>query len=227
MTGREFVESLWSRYHDELEGPVIAIRKALAELDPASPEFVGLMQRQAKKELAHAVAFTKALLQYDELEPHERYDVAEQAADEYKHYALIKDYLDSRGVADDIPAQAYDGYFGQFLTGDVRAFRLCNIAEKSAVVFMVHLRDVTPDPVVRQLAKDIVDDEEGHEDLVMDKLARFAEDAGNREFLENMFVQSWSSQKEGVIREGRELGVDVDGILRRFEARAAGRPTDP
>ena len=34
MTGREFVESLWSRYHDELEGPVIAIRKALAELDP-------------------------------------------------------------------------------------------------------------------------------------------------------------------------------------------------
>ena len=223
MTGREFVESLWSRYHDELEGPVIAIRKALAELDPRSPEFVGLMQRQAKKELAHGVAFTKALLQYGELEPHERAHMAEQAADEYRHYALIKDYLTGRGAADDIPAEAYDGYFGQFLTGDVRAFRLCNIAEKSAVVFMQHLRDVTPDPVVRQLAKDIVDDEEGHEDLVMEKLARFAEDPANREFLENMFVQSWSSQKEGVIREGRELGVDVDGILQRFDGPAAGR----
>jgi len=223
MTGREFVESLWSRYHDELEGPVIAIRKALAELDPQSPEFVGLMQRQAKKELAHAVAFTKALLQYDELEPHERASVAEQAADEYKHYALIKDYLTGRGAADDVPAEAYDGYFGQFLTGDVRAFRLCNIAEKSAVVFMEHMRDVTPDPVVRQLARDIVDDEEGHEDMVMDKLARFAEDPRNREFLENMFVQSWTSQKEGVIREGRELGVDVDSILDRFKARVAGR----
>ncbi|MDE0035246.1 MAG: ferritin-like domain-containing protein [Deltaproteobacteria bacterium] len=223
MTGREFVESLWSRYHDELEGPVIAIRKALAELDPQSPEFVGLMQRQAKKELAHAVAFTKALLQYGELEPHERASVAEQAADEYKHYALIKDYLTGRGAADDIPAEAYDGYFGQFLTGDVRAFRLCNIAEKSAVVFMEHMRDVTPDPVVRQLAKDIVDDEEGHEDMVMEKLARFAEDPGNREFLENMFVQSWTSQKEGVIREGRELGIDVDAILDRFKARVSGR----
>ncbi len=225
MTGREFVESLWSRYHDELEGPVIAIRKALAELDPRTPEFVALMQRQAKKELAHGVAFTRALLQYGELEPHERAHVAEQAADEYKHYALITDYLDGRDAADDVPADAYDGYFGQFLTGDVRAFRLCNIAEKSAVVFMQHLRDVTPDPVVRQLAKDIVDDEEGHEDMVMKKLARFAEDAGNREFLENMFVQSWGSQKEGVIREGRDLGVDVDGILRDFKPRAATDPT--
>ena len=225
MTGREFVESLWSRYHDELEGPVIAIRKALAELDPRTPEFIALMQRQAKKELAHGVAFTRALLQYGELEPHERAQVAEQAADEYKHYALIKDYLDSRDAADDVPADAYDGYFGQFLTGDVRAFRLCNIAEKSAVVFMQHLRDVTPDPVVRQLAKDIVDDEEGHEDMVMEKLGRFAEDAGNREFLENMFVQSWGSQKEGVIREGRDLGVDVDGILRDFKPRAAADPT--
>ncbi|MDE0028323.1 MAG: ferritin-like domain-containing protein [Deltaproteobacteria bacterium] len=223
MTGREFVESLWSRYHDELEGPVIAIRKALAELDPRSPEFVALMQRQAKKELAHAVAFTKALLQYDELEPYERAHVAEQAADEYKHHALIKDYLDGRGAEDNAPVAAYDGYFSQFLTGDVRAFRLCNIAEKSAVVFMEHMRDTTPDPEVRQLAKDIVDDEEGHEDMVMEKLARFAEDPANREFLENMFVQSWSSQKEGVIREGRELGVDVDRILRDFAARA-GRP---
>ena len=48
--------------------------------------------------------------------------MAEQAADEYRHYALIKDYLTGRGAADDIPAEAYDGYFGQFLTGDVRAF---------------------------------------------------------------------------------------------------------
>ncbi len=223
MTGREFVESLGRRYHDELEGPVIAIRKALAELDPDSPQFVALMQRQAKKELAHAVAFTKALLQYDELEPHERAHVAEQAADEYKHHALIREYLDGRGAGDDVPVAAYDGYFGQFLTGDVRAFRLCNIAEKSAVVFMEHMRDTTPDPAVRQLAKDIVDDEEGHEDMVMEKLARFAEDPANREFLENMFVQSWSSQKEGVIREGRELGVDVDGILQGFASRA-GKP---
>lgn len=219
MTGKEFVESLWSRCHDDLEGPVIAIRKALAELDPKTPEFVALMQRQAKKELAHAVAFTRALLQYGELDAHERAQVAEQAADEYRHYALIKDYLDSRGAADDVPADAYDGYFGQFLTGDVRAFRLCNIAEKSAVVFMQHMRDVTPDPAVRQLAKAIVDDEEGHEDHVMEKLARFAEDPGNRELLEKMFVQSWSSQKEGVMREGRELGIDVDGILRDLSAR--------
>ncbi len=222
MTGREFVESLWRRYHTELEGPVIAIRKALAELDPQTPEFVGLMQRQAKKELAHAVAFTKALLQYRELEPHERAHVAEQAADEYRHYALIKDYLAKRGATDDVSADAYDGYFGQFLAGDVRAFRLCNIAEKSAVVFMQHMRDVTVDPVVRKLAKDIVDDEEGHEDLIMGKLARFADDPSNREFLEDMFVRSWGSQKEGVVIEGRELGVDVDGILLRISADAEG-----
>lgn len=222
MTGKEFVESLWSRHHTELEGPVIAIRKALAELDPQTTEFVGLMQRQAKKELAHAVAFTKALLQYHELEPHERARVAEQAADEYRHYALIKDYLATRGATDDVSADAYDGYFGQFLAGDVRAFRLCNIAEKSAVVFMQHMRDVTIDPVVRKLAKDIVDDEEGHEDLIMEKLARFADDPSNREFLEDMFVRSWGSQKEGVVIEGRELGVDVDGILLRINADAEG-----
>ena len=60
---------------------------------------------------------------------------------------------------------------------------------------------------------------EGQEDRVMEKLARFAEDPGNREMLEKMFVQSWSSQKEGVMREGRELGIDVDGILRDLSAR--------
>lgn len=217
MTGKEFVESLYHRHFDELEGPVVAIRKTLAELDPHTPEFVGLMQRQAKKELAHGLAFTKAVLQYDELEPHERAHVAEQAADELKHYALIKDYLNSRNADDDVPSDAYDTYFGQFLTGDIRAFRLCNIAEKSAVIFMEHLRDVTPDPVVRQMAKAIVDDEEGHGERVTAKLARFAEDEENREFLENMYVQSWATQKEGVIREGRELGVDVDGILARFK----------
>ena len=42
-----------------------------------------------------------------------------------------------------------------------------------------------------------------------------------------MFVQSWGSQKEGVIREGRDLGVDVDGILRQFEAHAAGPSDSP
>ena len=83
-------------------------------------------------------------------------------------------------------------------------------------------RDVTVDPVVRQLAKDIVDDEEGHEDLIMGKLARFADDPSNREFLEDMFVRSWGSQKEGVVIEGRELGVDVDGILLRISADAEG-----
>jgi len=217
MTGKEFVESLYHRYFETLEGPVVAIRKALAELDPKSPEFVNLMQRQAKKEFAHGVAFTKAVLQYDELEPHERAQVAEQAADEFRHYALIKDYLNARNANDDVPSDAYDAYFGQFLMGDIRAFRLCNIAEKSAVIFMEHLRDVTPDPVVRQMAKAIVDDEEGHEERVTAKLAGFAEDAANREFLENMFVQSWSTQREGVVREGRELGVDVDRILAQFK----------
>lgn len=217
MTGREFVESLYRRYFDTLEGPVVAIRKALAELDPESREFVNLMQRQAKKEFAHGVAFSKAVLQYRELEPHERADVAEQAADEFRHYALIKDYLETRNADDDVPSDAYDAYFGQFLTGDIRAFRLCNIAEKSAVIFMEHLRDVTPDPLVRKMASAIVDDEEGHEERVTAKLADFAQDEANRPFLEQMFVQSWATQKEGVVREGRELGVNVDAILARFE----------
>lgn len=217
MTGKEFVESLYRRYFDELEGPVVAIRKALAELDPATPEFVNLMQRQAKKELAHGMAFTRAILQYQELEPHERAHVAEQAADEFRHHALIRDYLEARGARDDVPSDAYDVYFGQFLEGDVRAFRLCNIAEKSAVLFMEHLRDVTPDPAVREMAAAIVDDEEGHEERVTEKLARFAEQKENREFLETMFLRSWATQKEGVEREGRELGVDVDKILARFK----------
>lgn len=217
MTGREFVESLYRRYFDELEGPVVAIRKALAELDPATPEFVNLMQRQAKKELAHGMAFTRAILQYQELEPQERAHVAEQAADEFRHHALIRAYLEARGARDDVPSDAYDVYFAQFLEGDVRAFRLCNIAEKSAVLFMEHLRDVTPDPAVREMAAAIVDDEEGHEERVTEKLAGFAEQEENRGFLERMFVRSWATQKEGVEREGRELGVDVDGICARFK----------
>lgn len=218
MTGRDFVESLYQRHFASLEGPVIAVRKALAQLDPGSPEFVALMQRQAKKELAHGMAFTRAILQYDQLEPHERAHVAEQAADEFRHHALICDYLEARGVQDDVPSDAYDSYFGQFLAGDIRAFRLCNIAEKSAVVFMEHLRDVTPDPAVREMARAIVEDEEGHEERVTEKLARFAENEENREFLEAMFVQSWATQKEGVVREGKELGVDVEGILARFNS---------
>lgn len=217
MTAQEFVDHLYRKYYPELEGPILALRKALAELDPRSRAFTALMQRQALRELRHALAFTKALLQYRELDHHERAEVAEQAAEEYKHYALIKDFLRNRGedVAD-IDVDAYDAYFGRFLTGDVNAFRLCNIAEKSAVVFMAHLRDVSRDPEVRKLAAAILSDEEGHGDRIRTKLEKMAEDESKREFLENQFVQSWRSQKEGVYREARELGINVEEVLERL-----------
>lgn len=217
MTGAEFVDHLYRKYYPELEGPILAVRKALAELDSQSPAFVSLMQRQAKRELSHGIAFAKALLQYKELTHHERAEVAEQAADEYKHYALIKDYLHDRGVdVEEVSADAYDAYFGQFLSGDVEAFRLCNIAEKSAVVFITHMSQASKDPVVRKLAAAIVGDEEGHEDLIKAKLAKVAEDESRRPFLEQHFVQSWASQKLGVILEAKELGLDVDKVLSAF-----------
>lgn len=217
MTGEAFVDSLYEKYYRELEGPILAVRKALAELDPRSPQFVSLMQRQAKRELRHGIAFSKALLQYSELDHRERAEVAEQAADEYKHYALIKDYLISRDAdVDDVPADAYDAYFGQFLAGDVEAFRLCNIAEKSAVVFVTHLSEVSKDPEVRRLACRIIEDEEGHEDRVKARLARFADDESKRAFLEKRFVESWASQKEGVFIEARELGLDLEKVLKEF-----------
>jgi hypothetical protein len=218
MTGEAFVDSLRRKYYREFEGPILAVRKALAELDPQSPQFISLMQRQAKRELRHGIAFSKALLQYSRLDHHERAEVAEQAADEYKHYALIKDYLRSRGAdVDDIPADAYDAYFGQFLKGDEEAFRLCNIAEKSAVVFVTHLSKVCKDPEVRRLAGRIIEDEEGHEDRVKAKLARFAADEKRRAFLEQRFVESWASQKEGVFLEARELGLDLEKVLEEFK----------
>jgi len=218
MTGAEFVDYLHEKYYPTLEGPILAVRKALAELDTASPAFVSLMQRQAKRELSHGIAFSKALLQYKELTHHERADIAEQAADEYKHYALIKDYLHHRGAdVEEISADAYDAYFGQFLSGDVEAFRLCNIAEKSAVVFMTHMSQASKDPEVRSLAAAIVGDEEGHEDLIKAKLATIADDERRRPFLEKQFVQSWASQKRGVILEATELGLDVEKVLTNFE----------
>ncbi len=167
--------------------------------------------------LSHGVAFTKALLQYKELNHHERAEVAEQAADEYKHYALIKDYLRSRGAdVEDIPADAYDVYFGHFLTVDVEAFRLCNIAERSAVVFMTHMSRASKDPEVRKLAAAIVGDEEGHEGRIKAKLAEVAEDESRRGFLEKHFVQSWAAQKEGVFLEAKELGLDLEKVLANF-----------
>jgi len=225
MTGVEFVAHLYRKYYPELEGPILAVRKALAELDTQSQAFVSLMQRQAKRELSHGIAFTKALLHYKELTHHERADVAEQAADEYKHYALIKDYLRSRGAdVEDIPTDAYDAYFGQFLTGDVEAFRLCNIAEKSAVVFMTHMSQKSKDPEVRSLAAAIVGDEEGHEDLIKAKLAKIAEDEDRRSFLEKHFIQSWASQKEGVFREAEELGIDLEKVLSSFQSELTTNP---
>lgn len=219
MTGAEFVDHLYRKYYPELEGPILAVRKALAELDTQSQAFFSLMQRQAKRELSHGIAFTKALLHYKELAHHERADVAEQAADEYRHYALIKDFLRSRGAdVEDISADAYDAYFGQFLTGDVEAFRLCNIAEKSAVVFMTHMSQKSKDPEVRSLAAAIVGDEEGHEDLIKAKLAKIAEDEDRRPFLEKHFIQSWASQKEGVFREAEELGIDLEKVLSSFRS---------
>ncbi len=223
MTGAEFVDHLYRKYYPELEGPILAVRKALAELDTASPAFVALMQRQAKRELSHGIAFTKALLQYRELTHHERAEVAEQAADEYKHYALIKDYLRDRGAdVEEVSADGYDAYFGQFLSGDVEAFRLCNIAEKSAVVFMTHMSQASKDPAVRKLAAAIVGDEEGHEELIKVKLAKIAEDESRRPFLEQHFVQSWASQKRGVILEAKELGLDVEKVLTAFRSELGG-----
>lgn len=214
MNGAEFVQSLDDKHYPTLEGPVLALRKALAELDPASAQFVALMQRQAKRELRHGVAFTKALLQYEELAHHEKADVAEQAAEEYRHFAIIKDYLIARGEdVEGDPVDAYDAYFDRFLQGDIRAFRLCNIAEKSAVVFVEHLRNTTPDPAVRQMADDILADEEEHGEMLAEKLARIANDEANRVFLEEQFVASWSSQKTGVVAEARELGIDIDRVL--------------
>lgn len=221
MTGREFVEKLYQKYYGELEGPIIAVRKALAELDPKSPAFLSLMQRQAKREISHAIAFTKALLKYPQLTHHEKAEIAEQAYDEYKHHALIKDFLRRRRAdVEDVPVDAYNAYFDQFLTGDVDAFRLCNIAEKSAVAFIDHLRRASPDPEVRQMAEAIVGDEEGHGDRVLQKLGTFAEDEGKRAFLERHFVQSWTTQKEGVFLEARELGVDVEKVLAKFRKEA-------
>jgi len=218
LNGREFVDALYRKYYPDLEGPIIAVRKALAELDPKSPAFVQLMQRQAKRELSHARAFSKAVLQYPELDPHERAEVAHQAAEEYEHYALLKDYLKSRGAdIEDLSADAYGAYFDQFLTGDVEAFRLCNIAEKSAVVFLRHLRDVSTDPDVGRLAQAMVADEEGHEDRVKSMLARIAEDESKRDFLEKQFVQSWASQKTGVFLEAKELGLDLAKVLASFK----------
>lgn len=214
MNGAEFVKSLGDRHYPTLEGPVLALRKALAELDPASPQFVALMQRQAKRELRHGVAFTKALLQYEELAHHEKADVAEQAAEEYRHFAIIKDYLLARGEdVEGDPVDAYDAYFDRFLQGDIRAFRLCNIAEKSAVVFVKHLRNATPDAAVRKMADDILADEEEHGEMLAEKLAHIADDEVNRDFLEEQFVASWSSQKTGVVAEAHELGIDVDRVL--------------
>lgn len=218
MTGRQFVDKLYQKYYAELEGPIIAVRKALAELDPKSPAFISLMQRQAKREIRHAIAFTKALLKYPELTHREKAEVAEQAADEYKHHALIKDFLKGRGAdVEDVPVDAYDAYFDQFLTGDVDAFRLCNIAEKSAVAFIGHLSQVSSDPEVRRMAEAIVGDEEGHEDRVLEKLGRFAADESKRDFLERHFIQSWAAQKEGVFLEARELGVDVEKVVAKFK----------
>ena len=64
MDGREFVKHLFAKHYAELEGPVTVLRRALAELEPAGPAFVSLMQRQAKREQAHGIALTRGLLQY-------------------------------------------------------------------------------------------------------------------------------------------------------------------
>jgi hypothetical protein len=214
MNGADYITALEAKHYPTLEGPVLALRKALAELDPASAPFVALMQRQAKRELRHGVAFTKALLQYEQLEHHEKADVCEQAAEEYRHFAIIKDYLLARGEdVEGDPVDAYDAYFDRFLDGDIRAFRLCNIAEKSAVVFVEHLRNATGDADVRKMADDILADEEEHGEMLADKLARFADAEADRPFLEEQFVASWSSQKTGVVAEATELGVDVPAVL--------------
>ena len=218
MNGAEFLKDLIQRHYPELEGPVIAVRKALAELDTSSPQFVELMRRQAKREVTHGIAFTKALLIYDQLEPHERADVAEQAAEEYRHYALIRDYLEARGAeVEEVPADAYNAYFDRFLSGDIKVFRLCNIAEKSAVAFITHLRDASKDPAVRKLAAEIIADEEEHEDLMESKMVRIAEDEAERGFLEEQFVESWTSLKTGVFLEATELGVNVDQTVAQFK----------
>jgi len=109
---------------------------------------------------------------------------------------------------------------GSLLTGDIEAFRLCNIAEKSVVVFLNHLRQVTTDPEVKKLAEEILADEEGHEDKVTAKLSKLAEDDTKREFLEKQFVQSWATQKEGVFLEAKELGIDIDRVLAKFRQEA-------
>lgn len=224
MDGKEFIEDLTKRHYPELEGQVIAVRKALAELDTSTPQFVELMQRQAKREVTHGIAFTKALLIYNELEAHERADVAEQAAEEYRHYALIKDYLIARGSdVEEVSADAYNAYFDRFLSGDIKVFRLCNIAEKSAVAFIAHLRDASKDPVVRKLAEDIIADEEEHEDWMAIKMARMSEDESERAFLEEQFVESWTSQKTGVFLEAKELGVDVDRVVAAFKESIGAR----
>lgn len=224
MDGKEFIDDLVQRYYPELEGPAIAVRKALAELDTSTPNFVQLMQRQAKREVTHGIAFTKALLLYDQLEAHERADVAEQAAEEYRHYALIKDYLQARGAdVEEVRADAYDAYFERFLSGDIKAFRLCNIAEKSAVAFIAHLRDASLDPAVRQLADAIMADEEEHQDWMAIKMQRIAEDESERGFLEDQFVESWTSLKTGVFLEATELGVDVERVVAQFQESIGAR----
>ena len=98
----------------------------------------------------------------------------------------------------------------------MKAFRLCNIAEKSAVAFFMHMGAVTTDPAVRKLVDSIMADEADHGDSLATKLSVMASDEGERDFLERHFVESWSSQKTGVFLEAEELGVDVKGVLAKF-----------
>ncbi|SVA68518.1 uncharacterized protein METZ01_LOCUS121372, partial [marine metagenome] len=145
--------------------------------------------------------------------------VAEQAAEEHNHFVLIRDYLQTRGIAmEDDPGDAYSAYFDRFLAGNVKAFRLCNIAEKSAVAFFMHMGAVTTDPAVRKLVDSIMADEAGHGDSLATKLSVLASDESERDFLERQFVESWSSQKSGVFLEAEELGVDVERVLADFRS---------
>ena len=80
-------------------------------------------------------------------------------------------------------------------------------------MFITHLRDVTKDAAVRAMADEILADEEDHEEWLDAKLARIADDESRRGFLEEQFVESWSSQQKGVVAEARELGIDVERVL--------------
>lgn len=219
MNEKEFVEDLWKRYHDLFETPIQAIRRTWYGFPIGSEKWLRLALRGARLEWDFGELIARGLTTFPDLDRWLIVKYARQAYDEYKHYALLADFL--KGLGHDIehpykiPETPVRNYYARLLSRK-SDFVLFGLAEKVPDNTYREYSEVTNDQRWKEITKVFNRDEAFHISFLNERLRAISRREEGRALVEKYFLETWRESLRGNVVFFAHLGIDVASILADF-----------